>query len=81
VSTFADCSFCGGLVEEARIEFDYRRKDRLLVITNVPAGVCHQCGEKYFTADVAKKMDQLYHDILDRRRQPERVLEVPAVSF
>jgi len=81
VTRFADCSFCGGEVEEARIEYDYRRKGRLLVITNVPTGVCRQCGEKYFAPDVAKKMDELYHEILDHRREPERVLEVPAVSF
>jgi len=28
-----------------------------------------------------KRMDTIYHDIVDHRRPPERVLEVPAVSF
>lgn len=78
---FADCSFCGGPVEEKRIEYDYRRKGHLLVITNVPAGVCRQCGEKYFDPAVLKRMDKTYHDIFDRQRRPERLLEVPAVTF
>ena len=78
---FADCTFCDGPVTAKRIEYDYRRKGRLLVITNVPAGVCRQCGEKYFHPDVLKRMDESYHDIFDRRRQPQRMLEVPAVSF
>ena len=81
MTRFGECTFCGGEVAEERIEYDYRRRGHLLVISNVPAGVCRQCGEKYFTADVVKKLDQFYHDIFDRHRAPERMLEVPAVSF
>ncbi|HAZ08417.1 MAG TPA: hypothetical protein DCZ01_07850 [Elusimicrobia bacterium] len=78
---FGDCTFCGGPVEEGRIEYDYRRRGHLLVISNVPAGVCAQCGEKYFHADVLKRMDAAYHDIFDNRAAPERMLEVPSVTF
>jgi YgiT-type zinc finger domain-containing protein len=78
---FGDCTFCGDEVEEARIEYDYRRRGHLLVITNVSAGVCRQCGETYFRPDVLKKMDEVYHNILDCHKEPERVLAVPAVSL
>ena len=78
---FGDCTFCGGPVEEGRIEYDYRRRGHLLVISNVPAGVCAQCGEKYFHPDVLKRMDAAYHDIFDNRAAPERMLEVPSVTF
>ena len=46
MTTYADCTFCGGEVEERHINYDYRRRDHLLVLRNVPAGVCKQCGEK-----------------------------------
>lgn len=78
---FGDCTFCGGEVEEKQIEYDYRRLGRLLIISNVSAGVCRQCGEQYFKPEVLKRMDQAYHDVFDRHQEPERVLEVPAVSF
>ena len=78
---FGDCTFCGGEVEEKHVEYDYRRQGQLLVISNVKAGVCRQCGEKYFNPEVLKRMDQAYHDVFDRHQEPERVLEVPAVSF
>lgn len=78
---FGDCTFCGGEVEEKQIEYDYRRLGRLLIISNVSAGVCRQCGEKYFKPEVLKRMDRAYHDVFDRHQEPERVLEVPAVSF
>ena len=81
VTVFGDCTFCGGTVDERQIEYDYRRREHLLVISNVPAGVCRQCGEKYFQGGVLKRMDTLYHEIFDHHRAPERLLEVPAVSF
>ena len=81
MNTFADCSFCGGEVEEQRVDYDYRRRGRLLIVKNVPAGVCRQCGEKYFASSTAKAMDQRYHDIIDADQEPEEIVEVPAVSF
>ena len=39
------------------------------------------CGEQYFRPGVLKKMDKIYHDIFDRHKEPERMLEVPAVTF
>jgi len=78
---YGDCSFCRGPVEEKKIIYDYRRREHLLVMSNVPAGVCLQCGEKYFKPDVLKKMDHVFHNIVEHHQQPERTLEVPAVSF
>ncbi|OGQ82206.1 MAG: hypothetical protein A3F90_10220 [Deltaproteobacteria bacterium RIFCSPLOWO2_12_FULL_60_19] len=81
MTTYADCSFCGGEVTEKRIDYDYRRQAHLVVISNVPAGVCGQCGEKYFRPDILKKMDETYHDIFDRNQKPQRTLTVPTVSL
>lgn len=81
MTTYVDCTFCGGEVEERRINYDYRRRDHLLVLRNVPAGVCKQCGEKYFTPDVLRRMDQSFHNIFERAQQPDQVLDVPAVNF
>lgn len=81
MSRYADCTFCGGEVEEKKIEYDYRRQEHLLVISNVSAGVCCQCGEKYFQPDVLKKMDEVYHDIFDRHKEPRHLLTIPAVSL
>ena len=79
MTMYADCSFCGGEVGEKKIDYDYRREGHLVVISNVPAGVCGQCGEKYFKPDILKKMDDIYHDIFDRNHKPQRTLTVPTV--
>ncbi len=52
MNRYADCTYCGGEVVEQRIDYDYRRQKRLMVVSNVPAGVCRQCGEKYFKPDI-----------------------------
>ena len=50
---YGDCYFWGGEVVEKVIELEYRWKGRLYLIEGVPVGVCKQCGEKYFTAQVS----------------------------
>jgi len=78
---YADCSYCCGEFTEQKIDYDYRRQSHLLVISNVSAGVCGQCGEKYFKPEILKKMDEFYHNIFDRNQKPQRTLTVPAVSL
>ena len=81
MTAYADCNYCGGQVVEQTIEYDYRRQGNLLDVTNVLAGVCCQCGEKYFKPDVLKRMDSVYHGIFERHEKPERTLTVPTVSL
>lgn len=53
------CYFCKGKIEEKRVRVDFRWGDELVVIEDVPAEVCHQCGEKYFSPEVYKAMEKL----------------------
>lgn len=55
---YGDCSFCGGEVKSDTVELDYRYKGELYIFQDVPAGVCQQCGEKYLTAKVSKKIER-----------------------
>jgi YgiT-type zinc finger domain-containing protein len=60
--SYHPCHFCGGEVVEQRVTVDYRWGDAfLVVIRNVPAGVCRVCGEQYFKAEVVKEMEKLAH--------------------
>ncbi|TDA69680.1 MAG: YgiT-type zinc finger protein [Clostridia bacterium] len=66
-------------MEEKLARVDYRTGDRLIILEGVPAGVCRQCGEHYYTAAVAKKMEKLAGEpgpaqgqvIVPVRRYPE----------
>ena len=53
------CFFCKGKVTQERVNVDFRWGENLVVIEDVPTGVCQQCGEKYFDAEVYKDMEKL----------------------
>lgn len=73
---YSDCSYCGGTVKPAKIKVDLWWKAKLYVFENVPAGVCQQCTEKYFTATVAKRMETSI-----RKNRWRRFIEVPISSY
>jgi YgiT-type zinc finger domain-containing protein len=65
------CCFCKGKVRGERVTIDYRWGERLFVIEDVPAGLCHQCGEKYLDSAVYRELENLV-----RRGDPRQRSEV-----
>ena len=59
MTPYGDCVYCGGPIVERLERFDNRYHGQLFILERVPTGVCIQCGEKYFTAEVAKRMEAL----------------------
>ena len=72
-----ECYFCKGRVEQQKVDVDFRWGHKLKVIENVPAGVCQQCGEKYFEAAVYKAMERLAAS----RAKPTARLTVDVMRF
>lgn len=54
-----ECKLCGGSVIPKRVDVQRNWRGQLLIITDVPAHMCEQCGEQYFDADVALEMDRI----------------------
>lgn len=60
---FDDCNLCGGRVSEKLIQKACWWGDNLTaIIDNVPAGVCEQCGEKYYEAKVLKEIERVLRE-------------------
>jgi YgiT-type zinc finger domain-containing protein len=55
---YGDCIYCGGKIEE-RQTLDYRYHNQLFIVENIPIGVCIQCGEKFLTSKIAKRLEKL----------------------
>ncbi|MFH1288969.1 MAG: type II toxin-antitoxin system MqsA family antitoxin [bacterium] len=72
-----ECYFCKGMVEDRSVTVDYRWGDRLVVIRNVPAHVCNQCGERYYDAEVSRRMER----IVLRDEMPPVSINVPVCEF
>lgn len=72
------CDFCGGELEAEVVDLDLRAAGELLVCEGLPAEVCKQCRENYFSATVSEKIDRFletYH-----REKPSRYLPTPVYS-
>lgn len=74
---YGDCSFCGGEVNNSKVELDYRYKGNLYIFQNVPAGLCCQCGEKYLTAKIAKEIERK----IKTKEKWDKTITVPVDVF
>jgi YgiT-type zinc finger domain-containing protein len=74
---YAPCSLCGGEVVAKLVQYEHRWGSKLFVFEDMPAGVCQQCGEAYFTAETVKAMEKAVLSEL----KPKRVIEVPIFSY
>lgn len=72
----SECYFCKGKTEIKNTDVDFRWEGKLYVIKEVPVEVCTQCGEKYYSAQISKKIDQLV-----KKGEPQETLKVPVLSF
>ncbi len=71
------CYFCGkGLLEEKRVTVDFRWGNRLIVIEDVPAKICNECGERYYSAAVSRELERIA-----KEGKIEKTVEVPLVRL
>ncbi|MCX7011911.1 MAG: YgiT-type zinc finger protein [Candidatus Sumerlaeota bacterium] len=71
------CEYCGGSIVEKRVTLHRKVRGRYVLIENVPAGVCGQCGTRYYAANVLKTIEES----LRGRRAAEREVVVPVYSL
>ena len=71
------CYFCRGTIEQRNVDVDFRWGKKLKMIRSVPAGVCRQCGERYFNAGVYNAMEKLARS----RRKPATRVAVDVFEF
>jgi YgiT-type zinc finger domain-containing protein len=66
-------------MQERIVKQDFWIRGELIVVEDVPAGVCPRCGEKVVKADIGRLIAKLIEN-------PERIaksprISVPAVKF
>ena len=76
---YGECHICGELVKERRVKQQFWVKGKLIVMENVPAGVCPQCGEKVVKADVGRQVAVLLKE--SKQRRTARTISVPVIRF
>jgi YgiT-type zinc finger domain-containing protein len=71
------CSYCEGRVQERLVTKACWWGEQLIaLVENVPAGVCEQCGERYYKAEVLKQIETILRERKDFRR-----VELPLAEY
>lgn len=70
---------CSEPMQEKRINQDFWIKRKLIVMENVPAGVCPKCGEKVVNAEVGEEIASLLED--SKKLRTSRKMTVPVIRF
>ncbi|PIP40915.1 MAG: YgiT-type zinc finger domain-containing protein [Desulfobacterales bacterium CG23_combo_of_CG06-09_8_20_14_all_51_8] len=65
------CPLCSGELYEGTSTFTVDKQAVLVVVRNVPARVCRQCGESWIKDAVSEKLEQIVVDAKLKHRQLE----------
>ena len=76
---YGKCHVCGERMEERQIKQDFWIKEKLIVVEDVPAGVCPRCGEKVVSAEVGRQLAVLLGS--SARRHQTQIMRVPVIRF
>lgn len=71
------CEYCGGPIVEKKIAITRQVKKQLVLIEDVPAGVCKECGTRYYSANVLK----IIAESIRNRSKAKRHISVPVYSL
>lgn len=75
------CYFCiTGILKRQKIDIIRYWGKEVIALKNVPALVCQQCGEKYFTARTSHKIDKKIQEVLKAKTSFEEI-RVPVASL
>ncbi len=76
---YGECEICDSPLQERRIKQDFWIRGELVVVDQVVAGVCPQCGAKVVRADVGRQLAALLGNTERIARAPR--MSVPVVAF
>ena len=71
------CLVCHHAMVERTVTLDFRIGEDLVVIEEVPATVCENCGERVFTPEVTRQVQA----VAQARKERARTILVPVFSF
>ncbi|MBI3249471.1 MAG: YgiT-type zinc finger protein [Deltaproteobacteria bacterium] len=71
------CEYCEGQIREKRVDLPRKVAKKYVLIENVPAGVCTECGTRYYAANVLKTIEELVR----RRQKAAKEVVMPVYSL
>jgi len=62
------CPICGGLKTESETSFTANYNQGVIIVKEVPATVCQQCGEEWISDVVAAKLEEIVITVKKQRQ-------------
>ncbi|MEW6352682.1 MAG: type II toxin-antitoxin system MqsA family antitoxin [Pseudomonadota bacterium] len=76
------CNFCGNAhVEFKKVEYIYRRDGNYLIVSDVPCEECTFCGERYYEAQVLRKIEHEFNILQRADKKPAKTISMPIEKF
>ena len=72
-NTSSLCPMCGGRKTAGRTTYSVDLGFGIVVVRNVPATVCSQCGEEWIGTDIARQLERLVNEARQNRHEVEVV--------
>jgi len=76
---YGECEICNTPMREELVKQDFWIRGKLIIVEDVPAGVCPKCGEKVVKADVGRWIINLIEN--SRRISKAPKISVPKIKF
>ena len=71
------CEYCEGVIVGKKVDLSKKVRGKYVFLKNVPAGVCKECGTRYYAANVLKTIEETVRG----RRKADRQVLVPVYSL
>ena len=71
------CDICGGTRQKSLISYNIFYQGKPIIVENVPADVCQQCGEQYFDPTTV----EVLQNVVWSQKKPKRTIETPVFDL
>nr|QNO45898.1 hypothetical protein LAAKCKNM_00018 [Methanosarcinales archaeon ANME-2c ERB4]QNO52454.1 hypothetical protein BDIGKBFL_00009 [Methanosarcinales archaeon ANME-1 ERB6]QNO53493.1 hypothetical protein OBNMHAHF_00020 [Methanosarcinales archaeon ANME-1 ERB6] len=67
------CSLCGGEMEVKKVEVIKKVAGKVVVVKDVPAWVCKQCGERYYLIDTVERIKEILREVSEEKVKVQKI--------
>lgn len=71
------CEYCTGAIQPKKVTAEHWYEGTLVIIRDVPVGVCGTCGERYYEASTLEQLDAIARE----SESAQERMSVPVVTF
>ena len=72
-----ECEYCAAVIKPKKVTVEHWYDGKLVIIKDVPVGVCSKCGERYYEAVTLEQLDI----IAQESESAQERISVPVMVF